>query len=257
VIPAFLLAALAVAKPTAREAPRPLEEKMTPALPFAPLRGWLGFAVRPRTDRALPYTPDHPHATLVSIDPAGWDEIEEGTAFYATASGETLSLVYSELSRIPFGCDDVPTRMVAFTGPYEPGEELFWVSDAPGARPIPIRAGATTPDTRSWTLGDLTFTVERTGETSGRATLRDADRVGWKAEWAKPDMEGVEKTAADLANPLDTAVPVPVAAWVLPGEQPVVVIRSVGYEGVTFEVLRRDGKSWTSAGRQYVYVCAV
>ncbi len=223
-----------------------------PPLPFPPLNGWLGFAVRPRESRTLPWSPDHPHATVALIEPTGWDEVSEGTAFFATGSGEPLRLVYSELSRIPYGCDDRPREMVAFTGPDEPAEGIYWVSPDPGASALPIAGAGPT-----WAIGGMVFEVETKGDFAGISRLREGDRVVWKADWEKGVMAGVDRTATDLANPFDHAVPRPVAAWGLPSGDAVIVVQTIGYEGVTWDVLHRSGKGLTSAGKQYVFVCSV
>lgn len=258
---ALLIAALACARPATTPpggAWRSPEDPRMPRFQFADLPGWLGYAVAVRTERQLPWTPHHPHATVVLLDPdAAWGELDEGAAFRGTSIEGELGLRYSELSSVPAGCDDIPTPMVALTGPHDPGEILVWVTPEGGGEAVRVVDGPVSPDRRTWTAGALEIEVERTGEHAGRIVVRDGGKKAYAARWEKEPIDAVQLTPADLTAPYDTAVPVPAAAFVLPGGERVLVLRTLGYEGVTFEVLRDAGREWVPAGRQYIYMCAV
>ena len=229
-----------------------------PKFQFADLPGWLGYAVVPRTERQLPWTPHHPHATVVLLEPdASWGELSEGAALQGASTEGDLALQYSELSYVPMGCDDTPTQMVALTGPYDLGEIVVWVTPGPVATAVPIVEVASAAEKRTWTAGDLEIEVARTGEHAGRFVVRDGGKKAFDGKWEKTPMDQVELTPADLTAPYDTAVPVPAGAFVLPGGERVLVLRTLGWEGITFEVLRDAGKEWKSAGKQYLYMCAV
>lgn len=255
---AALLPGIALAKPTARRAPRPPAEDAMPKSQFEPLPGWLGYAVAPRTERQLPWTPHHPHATVVLLDPgAGWDDLDEGTAFRGLSPAGDLALTYSELSSVPIGCDDVPARMVAFTGAVDPPEGPVWVTPGAGGKALTVAEAEVTADHRRWTAGRLEVEVKRTGEHEGRLVLRDAGKRVFDERWEKQAIDAVQLTPADLTAPWDTAVPAPAGAFVLPGGERVLVLRTLGYEGITFDVLTDAGGAWRSVGSQYVYMCAV
>ncbi|MBK9370132.1 MAG: hypothetical protein IPN01_28210 [Deltaproteobacteria bacterium] len=127
------------AKPSPSE-----QDAMMPPPAFPPLPGWLAFTVQERETRQNPWTPVHPNAKIVVFNPAGWDELNENTPFTALSAQGPLRVIYSELSYIPFGCDDNPTQMVAFQGGYDFAEEAIWLlpEGREGGKSLGVTAGA-------------------------------------------------------------------------------------------------------------------
>lgn len=246
-------------------APKKEPAAMTPqaqALPpaaFPPLPGWLAFTVQPRTARKNAWTPEHPNAKLAILDPAGWEDLDEFTPFRAVSSQGDLKVKYSELSQIPFGCDDTPTLMAAFQGPYDLQEEAVWIlpDGGEGAQSFaPVAADA--PDgARAWTAGDFAVTLKKTGARTGTLSISRAGGSPLVTPFEKPQMEGEDPEALDLGDELQVGLPVPVAAFRLQENMPqILVMRTLSFEGVRFEVFTVEAGQPVSVGARAVYLCA-
>ena len=230
-----------------------------PPAAFPPLPGWLAFTVQPRTAREAAWTPDHPNAKIAMFNPSGWDELAEGTAFRAVTSQGDLEVKYSELSEIPFGCDDIPTQMVAFQGPYDFAEEPVWIlpADMTGGKAFAPVAGESSAKARSWTVGQYQVSLEKTGDAKGELHIERADSAPLIVPFEKLMMDGGDEGPLDLSNDDELGVPIPVAAFSIKANMPgVLVTRTTSFEGVTFNVYTMNGDQPVSVGDQGVYLCA-
>lgn len=264
-IPALLLLGVACAgsrnepepaTPAAQTAP---EASPMPAAAFPPLPGWLGFAALPNEARSWPLTPSHPNAKLVIFDPKGWDDLSEGTVFRAATTQGNLEVKYSEESEIPYGCEDTPTLMVAFQGPYDFQDEAVWIlpEGMADAKAFAPQAGASTKDTRAWTVGEYGVALARTGDRAGTLTLSRGGAEVLAQSFEKWEMEGAENEPLDLTNDNEIGMPVPLAAFsIKPNMPPILVTRTYSWEGVHFEVFTVDGGKGVSVGKSYAYMCA-
>jgi hypothetical protein len=244
-------------------APEPAQPAGTPAdeLPapsFGAVPGWLGFTVRPAEQRAFGWTPAHPNASAVILGADAWSEaVEEGTRFHLISQEGDLPLTLSEVSEIPYGCDGNPNVMAAFRTPHDLAEQAVWIlpEDHAGAQAIAVTAGASSKKQRSYTAGPLSLTVKLDGKRAGRLEVKRGSEVLRTQPFEKPDMQGADKAPLDLTKELEIGVPYPAAAFRIDPALTILVLRTLSYEGVTFEVLAlRD--TLESAGTQYVYLCA-
>lgn len=247
--------------PSAAPEPKPMPQPAQglPSAAFKPLPGWLGFTVRPRTQRNNPWTPDHPNAKIAIFNPQGWEELSEGTTFRAVTSQGDLEVKYSELSEIPHGCDDTPTLMAAFQGPYDFGEEAVWILPAAteGARSFAVEAHETGAEARAWKAGPFVVSVKKTGERTGELRVGREGTTALSVPFEKPLMEGADNAPLNLADDGEIGLPVPLAAFQLKESMPpVLVTRANGYEGVRFEVFTVESGAVISVGSASVYLCA-
>lgn len=249
-------------KAVENEKPSPAQEVAgMPSSPFSGVSGWLGFAVQPRDSRVHPWTPDHPNAKVVIFQPQGWEELAEGAPFTAASSQGLLKLKYSELSEIPFGCDDVPTPMAAFQGPYDLAEELVWIvpGEAEGLTYTPIRPGSGDAKRREWRAADLHLEAKVTGERKGNFTISREGTELWSQDFEQALMAGAEPgdVTFELSDDDTIALPVPMA-MVVPGkgQPPVLILKTQGFEGATFSLLALRPDRATEIGSVYVYMCA-
>lgn len=229
-----------------------------PAASFGAVPGWLGFTVRPAEQRTFGWTPAHPNASVVILDADAWSEaVEEGTKFHLISQEGDLPLTLSEVSEIPYGCDGNPNVMAAFRTPHDLAEQAVWIlpESHQGAAAIPVTAGAASKRQRSYAVGPLSLTVRLDGKRAGRLEIKRGDEVLRTQPFEKPDMQGADKAPLDLGKDLEIGVPYPAAAFRIDPALTIVVLRTLSYEGVSFEVLAlRDALE--SAGTQYVYLCA-
>lgn len=244
------------------EAPAPAQEVAgMPSSPFEGVVGWLGFTVMSRDARVNPWTPDHPNAKVVIFNPQGWDELSEGTVFTGVSSQGLLKLKYSELSEIPFGCDDVPTLMAAFQGPYDLAEGLVWIvpGETSALSYTPIQPGTGNADRREWRAGDAKVVATVTGERKGKVVVSMEDRELWSRDFEQVLMDGAspDDVTFNLSEDDTISLPVP-QVLVLPGpkQSPLLVMKTQGFEGATFEILSLGHERATSVGSVYVYMCA-
>ncbi|MCB9746022.1 MAG: hypothetical protein H6740_25830 [Alphaproteobacteria bacterium] len=226
---------------------------------FPPLPGWLGFTTAPAAERGHPWTPSHPNAKAVIFDPKGWEELSEGTAFEAATLQGPLSLKYSELSEIPYGCDETPTVMVAFQGPYDFEEQAIWILPAgmKGAKAAAPVSGPASAEARSWTVGEFTVKVARTDALHGTWEVLRGGASVHQAPFERGVMDGDESPELDLSEDVAVGAPAPLAAFTLKeGMPPVLVMRTQGYEGTNVEVFTVDKGKLVSVGSAYLYQCA-
>ncbi|MBK7756676.1 MAG: hypothetical protein IPI35_09810 [Deltaproteobacteria bacterium] len=242
------------AKPSPSE-----QDAMMPPPAFPPLPGWLAFTVQERETRQNPWTPVHPNAKIVVFNPAGWDELNENTPFTALSAQGPLRVIYSELSYIPFGCDDNPTQMVAFQGGYDFAEEAIWLlpEGREGGKSLGVTAGAATEDRREWKAGDFTIIAERTGPKQGNLRIARQGQDVYNQPFEKQIIDGADDSPIDLSADYEVGLPVPIAAFTLAaGMPPVLVLKTSGYEGVGFSVFTTDGSRGVMVGEQSLYLCA-
>lgn len=254
------------AQPGTPPAPEPATDPTEPApspdaLPapsFGSVPGWLGFTVRPAEQRTFGWTPAHPNASAVILGADAWSEaVEEGTKLRLIAQEGDLPLTLSEVSEIPYGCDGNPNVMAAFRTPKDLAEQAVWIlpEGHQGAQAVAVTAGASSKKQRSFTVGPLSLTAKLDGKRAGKLEVKRSSEVLRTQPFEKPDMQGADKAPLDLTKDLEIGVPYPAAAFRLDPALTIVVLRTLSYEGVTFEVLAlRD--TLESAGTQYVYLCA-
>jgi hypothetical protein len=243
----------------------PAPEQPPTALPASGLEGvpgWLGFAVQPEDHRTRFWTPAHPDASAVILDADAWSEtVEEGARFRLVAREGNLPLTLSGVSQIPYGCDRNHRTMAAFRTPHELAEQLVWIlpEGTPGghetAAVVPVTAGPKSKRKRSFTVGPLAITLRLDGKHKGRIEARQAGAVLLAQPFEKHEMQGADMDPLDLTQDLEIGVPYPEAAFRIDPSLTLVVLRRMGYEGVSFDVLAlRD--ELQSAGTVDVYLCA-
>ncbi len=229
-----------------------------PAASFDAVPGWLGFTVRPAEQRAFGWTPAHPSASVVIFDADAWSgTVEEGTRFRLVSQEGDLPLILSQVSENPHGCDGTPNVMAAFRTPRDLAEQAVWIlpEGHQGAAAVAVTAGASTKRQRSYAVGPLALTVQLDGKRAGRLEVKRGSELLRTQPFEKPDMAGADKSPLDLTRDLEIGVPYPAAAFRVDPALTIVVLRTLSYEGVSFEVLAlRD--TLESAGIQYVYLCA-
>lgn len=238
-------------------------QQPVPALPpggFDRVPGWLGFAVLPADQHTRGWTPTHPRASAAILDADAWSEkIPEGTRFRLLSREGNLPITLTEVSAIPYGCDRNERIMAAFQTPRELAEQLVWIlpdsPDSNAAAAEPVTAGPASKRKRSWTVGPLAITVQLTGKLAGRLEVREGSTLELVQSFEKPAMAGADMAPLDLTQELEIGVPYPEAAFRIQPGLLVVVLRTVTYEGVSFEVLALRDKL-ERAGTQYVYLCA-
>lgn len=248
---------------TAPEQPGPDQPAAAlPANGFGTVPGWLGFAVQPAGERARGWTPAHPNASVVIVDADAWSEtVEEGTKLRLLSREGNLPLTLAEVSQIPHGCNGDERTMAAFRTPHDLAEQLVWIlpngnggNDA-AAAVVPVTAGNASKRQRSFTVGPLAITLQLDGKLAGRLQVRQGSAAVLDQPFEKPRMEGADMAPLDLTRDLEIGVPYPEAAFRIDPALTIVVLRTVTYEGVSFEVLALRDKL-ESAGKQYVYLCA-
>jgi hypothetical protein len=236
-------------------AARPATDEQNTKVP-----GWLALAVQPRDKRAYGWTPAHPNAAAVILEADAWSEtVEEGTPFRLITREGNLAGKLSEVSQIPYGCDDTPMTMAAFRTPHDLAEQAVWIlpENHDGAAPIAIKPEQLARASRTWTMGDeWKIEVHARGEHKGQLVVRRGQTTVHEREFEKPVMDGVERTAIDLSSDMETGVPYPEAAIQIDDTTAILIMRIASYEGVTFEIFKL-GDSLASAGQHYYYVCAV
>lgn len=238
--------------------PAPDQPAGLPPNHFDRVPGWLGFTVRAADKRTRGWTPAHPNATAVILDADAWSEtVEEGTRFRLVSREGNLPLTLSEVSQIPYGCDQNKRTMAAFRTPNDPAEQLVWIlpEGYAAATALPVIRGSTRKHQRSWTVGPLAIRVQLDGKLDGRLEVREGSALVLARPFEKPAMEGADMAPLDLTRELEIGVPYVEAAFRIGPALTIVVLRTVTYEGVSFEVLARRDKL-ERAGAQYVYLCA-
>lgn len=229
-----------------------------PAAPFSPVPGWLAFTVRPANQQKDAWTPAHPNATAVIVNAEPWSEtVEEGTRFRLLAREGNLPLTLSEVSELPYGCDGNTTTMAAFRTPHDLAEQVVWIlpENMQSSRAIPVVTGERTRTRRTWTVGAFAVTLEARGERKAHLRLARGDKELHARDVEKPMMEGASVEGFDLANEREIGMPVPQAAFDIEGRFTALVLRTLSYEGVHFDVIAL-GEQAQEAGNQYVYLCA-
>jgi hypothetical protein len=254
----------ATAAPGAEPAAAPVPGAGSAGLPangFDDVPGWLAFTVQPADQRARGWTPAHPNASVAIVGADAWSEtVEEGTRFRLVSREGNLPLTLSEVSRIPYGCDGNQATMAAFRTPHDLTEQLVWIlPEGPqgneAAAVVPVTAGAKSKRQRSWTVGALAIRAQLDGAHKGRLEVRRGEQALLVHPFEKTEMQGADMAALDLTRDFEIGVPYPEAALRLSDALTIVVLRTVSYEGVSFEVLAlRD--TLARAGSQYVYLCA-
>ena len=229
-----------------------------PAASFDAVPGWLGFTVRPAEQRAFGWTPAHPSASVVIFDADAWSgTVEAGARFRLVSQEGDLPLTLSEVSEIPHGCDGTPNLMAAFRTPQDLAEQAVWIlpEGHQGAAAIAVTAGASSKRKRGYAVGPLALTVQLDGKRAGRLEVKRGSEVLRTQPFEKPDMAGADRALLDLTRDLEIGVPYPAAAFRIDPALTIIVLRTLSYEGVSFEVLAlRD--TLESAGTQYIYLCA-
>jgi hypothetical protein len=239
----------------------PPADQQAQALPANGLEGvpgWLGLTTRPEGESKRGWTPAHPNASAVIVDADAWSEtVEEGTKFRLVSQEGNLPLTLSEVSQIPYGCDGNERTMAAFRTPHDLAEQLVWIlpdgNDA--AAVVPVTAGEKSKRKRSFTVGPLAITLQLDGKHKGRLEARQGSAVVLAQPFEKHEMTGADMRPLDLTGDLEIGVPYPEAAFRVDPALTLVVLRTMGYEGVSFEVLALRDKL-ASAGTQGVYLCA-
>lgn len=227
---------------------------------FDGVPGWFGFVVRPADKRQRGWTPAHPSASVAILDAEAWAEsVQEGAKFRLVTREGNLPLALSEVSRIPYGCDANERVMAAFRTPSDPVEQLVWIlpdgAATATAAAVPVIAGPISKQQRSWTVGPLAIQVQLAGKLEGRLEVRAGGESVLASSFQKPAMEGADMAPLDLTRELEIGVPYAEAAFRLGPALTIVVLRTVTYEGVSFEVLALRDKL-ERAGSQYVALCA-
>jgi hypothetical protein len=239
----------------------PPTEQPNPALPASGLEGvpgWLGFTVQPAGEHARAWTPSHPNASAVIIDADAWSEtVEEGTKFRLVSREGNLPLTLSEVSQVPYGCDGNERTMAAFRTPRDLAEQLVWIlpDGNETAAVVPVTAGETSKRKRSFTVGSLAIALQLDGKKKGHLEVRQGDAVVLTEPFEKHEMQGADDGPLDLARDFEIGVPYPEAAFRIDPSLTIVVLRRMGYEGVSFDVLALRDKL-ESAGTVGVYLCA-
>jgi hypothetical protein len=246
----------------------PSENAARPASPASPasnaqntkVPGWLALAVQPRDKRAYGWTPAHPNATAVILDADAWSEtVDEETPFRLIAREGNLAARFSEVSQIPYGCEDTPMTMAAFRAPHDLAEQVVWIlpESHANAAAIAIKREQLSRASRTWTMGnEWKIEVHARGEFKGQLVVRRGKNVVHEREFEKPLMDGVERTAIDLSSDMETGVPYPEAAVQIDDKTAILIVRIASYEGVTFEIFTL-GDSLVRARQHQYYVCAV
>lgn len=238
--------------------PGPDQPAGLPPSHFHGVPGWLGFVVRPADKRTRGWTPAHPNASAVILDADAWSEIvEEGTRFRLVSREGNLPLTLSEVSQIPHGCDQNKRTMAAFRTPNDLAEQLVWIlpEGYAAAAALPVIRGSSSKHQRSWTVGPLAIQVQLDGKLEGRLEVREGSALVLARPFHKPAIEGADMAPLDLTRELEIGVPYAEAAFRIGPALTIVVLRTVTYEGVSFDVLALRGKL-EHAGAQYVYLCA-
>jgi hypothetical protein len=248
-------------EPSTPPAAQPGPAQPAAALPANGLEGvpgWLGFAVQPADRHTRGWTPAHPNASAVIIDADAWSEtVEEGAKFRLVSREGNLPLTLSEVSQIPYGCDGNQRTMAAFRTPHELTEQLVWIlpDGNETAAVAPVTAGQKSKRKRSFTVGPLEITLQLDGKHKGGMEVRQDGALVVAQPFEKKEMEGADKGPLDLTRDLEIGVPHPEAAFRIDPSLTLVVLRRMGYEGVSFEVLALRDKL-ESAGTVGVYLCA-
>lgn len=238
--------------------PGPDPSARMPPNHFYGVPGWLGFVVRRPDKRTRGWTPAHPTASAVILDADAWREtVEEGMSFRLLSHEGNLPLILSEVSQIPYGCDQNQRTMAAFRTPVDLAEQVVWIlpEGYTVATALPVIVGSISQHQRNWTVGSVTVQVQLDGKLEGRLQVREGNAIVLVQPFQKPAMEGADMAPLDLTRDLEIGVPYVEAAFRIRGALSIVVLRTVSYEGVNFEVLALREKL-ERAGAQYVYLCA-
>lgn len=229
--------------------------------------GWLGFAVQPADARKRTWTPAHPDASAVIVDADDWTETAPKDARFRLVSSEgNQAVTLSGVSGVPHGCDGKERTMAAFRAGQPLAEQLVWIlpDGNESAAAVPVTAGEASKTERSFTVGPLSITTKLDGPLGGSLRVRHGDALVRTQPFEKPEMEGSDMAPLDLTRDLEIGVPYPEAAFSIAPGLTIVVLRTVTYEGVTFDVLalRQNDVERTAtptvehAGTQYMYLCA-
>jgi hypothetical protein len=185
--------------------------------------------------------------------------VEEETPFRLITREGNLAAKFSEVSQIPYGCEDQPMTMAAFRAPHDLAEQVVWILPASheDAAPIAIKREQLSSSSRTWTMGtEWKIEVHTRGEFKGQLVVRRGKSRVHEQEFEKPLMDGVERTAIDLSSDVETGVPYPEAAVQIDEKTAILIVRIASYEGVTFEVFTL-GDSLVRAKQHQYHVCAV
>jgi hypothetical protein len=222
--------------------------------------GWIGIA--PRADRDPDdWVPAGAQAVLVPMP-------VEGLAAGATLSaidtaGRTTQLGGAAATKVPYGCDGNQLDVLAFTGSkLTPGPVWLLPPSAPASwRPSPlaiVSPVAATEARRRDTVGPLSLELERTDAMRGTLAIARDGRVVHRTAITRSLMDGADPDPLDFQQP-GVAIPVPVAAWSLVDNGPILlVLRVQSYEGMHLAAIlvESDSAREVAALATYLYRCA-
>ncbi|HWN69773.1 MAG TPA: hypothetical protein VNM90_19155, partial [Haliangium sp.] len=224
--------------PAQQPEPKPAAE--LPASGIEGVPGYLGFTVQPAGEGKRGWTPAHPNASVVIVDADAWSEtVEEGTKFRLVSREGNLPLTLSEVSQVPYGCDGNERTMAAFRTPNDLAEQLVWIlpDGNETAAVVPVTAGKPSKRKRSFTVESLEITLQLDGKHKGSMEVRKGGELFIAQPFEKQPMQGADKGPLDLTRDLEIGVPYPEAAFKIDPTLTIVVLRRLGYEGVSFDVL--------------------
>lgn len=255
------------AGPTTEPAPAPALPPAPANLPppqFKDLPGWLGFATVPKDAKpSLWWTPNHPSAKAVLFTDA-WKDVPNRTRLLGLSVIGPTPLEFTGQSTEHYGCEDNTQSMAAFNAPSKLPEGPVWMlpsNQATGAASYPIEAGPVEKNAnqRTWTVAGLEFVARKTAPMKGVLDVKDGGKVVAQVEFSKGEMEGSEQKPIDLSSNDEIGVPIPVGAFLLGENSPmVIVLGSRSYEGQNFQLVVRpaDAPAHVLGDTVGLYYCA-
>ncbi len=222
--------------------------------------GWIGIAPLPARD-AGNWIPAADHAVL-AVMPA------QGLAAGATLSavdtvGRVAKVTAGPPARVPYGCEDQQLEVLTFTGARSaPGPVWLLPPSAPATwapRSLAIVSPATATEARRRdTVGPLSLELERTDATHGTLKIVRDGRTLHTVTIARGELAGADPSPLDLRRP-GVAIPVPVAAWSVVDNGPILLVLLVpSYEGTNLKpiLVQETGTRELPEMGVYLYQCA-
>ncbi|HET9626907.1 MAG TPA: hypothetical protein VFP84_36360 [Kofleriaceae bacterium] len=222
--------------------------------------GWLGVA--PRSSPAPgDWLPAGPSSVVVAMPASG---LTAGTALSGVdTAGHVARLTAGAPSKLAYGCDQNRLDVVALSGArLVPGPVWLLPANAPATwRPAPVAIaplGTASQAHRRTAIGPLALDLRRIDATHGTLAITRPGHTMFTQPFERAAIDGAPGDPLDLRGD-GVAIPVPIAAWSLGADGPIlIVLRVASYEGthLTPILVEAERAREVTAMASYLYSCA-